>query len=241
MSAFAGQVAVVTGATGAVGRAIAERLIACGATTALVGRRRLALDELRVNSGVHGASVSCWPVDLTIESDIDAFAREIGDRYPHINVLVHAAGAIEFGGVEHGSALDFDTQYRVNLRAPYQLTQALLPRLVTCAGHIVFINSSAGISGKAGVSQYAATKHGLRALADSVRDEVNARGVRVTSLFLGRTASNMQAAVHRYQRQEYVPERLLQPDDVASLVVASLQLPRTAEVTDIHVRPMLKS
>ena len=78
-------------------------------------------------------------------------------------------------------------------------------------------------------------------MADSFRDEVNERGVRVLSVFVGRTASRMQAAVHEHEGRPYRPERLLQPDDVASMIVAALQLPRTAEVTDLHIRPMLKT
>ena len=91
------------------------------------------------------------------------------------------------------------------------------------------------------MAQYAATKHALRALADALREEVNERGVRVLSVFLGRTASRMQQAVHQHEKRPYNPGRLLQPSDVASMVLAALRLPRTAEVTDLHIRPMLKS
>ncbi len=235
------QIAVVTGATGGVGSAIAVRLLACGTSVALVGRSQQTLDILSADMPDAAAAATRWRVDLTSESDVETFAQQLKQTYPRIDILVHAAGTIAFGTVERGPVPDLDAQYRVNLRAPYQLTQALLPRMLTAGGHIVFINSSAGTGGRAGLSQYAATKHALRALADSLRDEVNARGIRVTSVFLGRTASAMQAAVHRHEGRRYLPKRLLQPDDVASIVVAALQLPRTAEVTDIHLRPMLKT
>ena len=78
------------------------------------------------------------------------------------------------------------------------------------------------------------------AVTDALREEVNERGVRVLSVFLGRTASRMQEAIHREEQRPYDPARLLQPADVASMVVAALALPRTAEVTDLHIRPMLK-
>ena len=80
-----------------------------------------------------------------------------------------------------------------------------------------------------------------KAVADSLRDECNASGVRVCSLYLGATATPMQAAIRAKQFREYKPQRLLQPDDVASLVTSVLALPRTAEVTDIMVRPMVKT
>jgi short-subunit dehydrogenase len=134
-----------------------------------------------------------------------------------------------------------DGQYRVNVRAPYLITQALLPKLKASRGQIVFINSTAGLTARAQVSQYAASKHALKALADSLRDEVNADGVSVLSVYPGRTASPMQAAVHQLEGRAYHPEKLMQAEDVAEIILSALALPRTAEVTDIQVRPSWKA
>ena len=112
--------------------------------------------------------------------------------------------------------------------------------LSTRQGQIVFINSSLALTARANVAQYAATKHALKAIADSLREEVNPKGMRVMSVFLGRTASPMQAAVHAMENRPYDPNRLLQPEDVASLVLYLLSLPRTAEITDITIRPLMK-
>jgi NADP-dependent 3-hydroxy acid dehydrogenase YdfG len=90
------------------------------------------------------------------------------------------------------------------------------------------------------VAQYAATKHALRAFTNSLRQEVNADSVRVLSVFLGRTATPMQQAIHAQEGKPYHSERLIQPEDVAAVVVNALSLPRTAEVTEIHMRPFLK-
>jgi NADP-dependent 3-hydroxy acid dehydrogenase YdfG len=84
------------------------------------------------------------------------------------------------------------------------------------------------------------TQHALKALADSLREEVNAEGLRVLSVFLGRTATPMRMAIHRMENRTYHPESLLQPEDVAAVVMIALSLPRTAEVTDIHIRPLSK-
>ena len=120
------------------------------------------------------------------------------------------------------------------------LTQALLPALRSVrAGGV--LNSTAGRRATAGSGQYAATKHGLAAVADSLRDEVNADGVRVLSVFLGRTATPMQAELSAKAGRAYDPERLLQPEDVAAAVLSAVTLPRTAELTDLVIRPMLKS
>ena len=88
-------------------------------------------------------------------------------------------------------------------------------------------------------SQYAATKHALKGVADSLRDEVNRDGVRVLSVFLGRTATSMQESVHRMEGKSYDPSRFIQPDDVAALVLNALCSPPTVELTNVHLRPAL--
>jgi NADP-dependent 3-hydroxy acid dehydrogenase YdfG len=103
---------------------------------------------------------------------------------------------------------------------------------------VVFINSSLGLGAKAQLAHYAASKHGLKALADGLRQEVNGDGIRVLSVFLGRTAGDMQRGVHAREGRVYEEDRLIQPGDVASVVLAALALSRTAEVTDVSIRPM---
>ena len=91
------------------------------------------------------------------------------------------------------------------------------------------------------MSGYAASKYALKALADALRAEVNALGLRVLSVYPGRTASRMQAEVHAAEGRPYRPETLMQPEDVAASILAALALPRTAELTDLHIRPALKA
>ena len=87
------------------------------------------------------------------------------------------------------------------------------------------------------VGLYAATKHGLRALADSLRDEVNHDGIRVLSVYLGRVAGPLQEEIHALEGKAYRPGELIQPEDVAGIVVHALALPSTAELTELDIRP----
>ena len=103
------------------------------------------------------------------------------------------------------------------------------------------MNSTVGLQARAGVGAYAASKHALRAVADALREEVNPDGVRVLSVYPGRTATPQQAAIHAEEGTPYRPERLLQPADVAAAVVHALTMDRTAEITDLRVRPMQKA
>ncbi len=237
---LAGQVAVVTGASSGVGKAIALALAQQKADLCLVGRHSETLDAIARTALIGSSQVFCYQADLALESDIRYLATRIEKDCEGVDILIHSAGFIDIGRIETASVEDLDRQYRVNLRAPYVLTQALLPTLRSSKGQIVFINSSVGLNARAGVGQYAATKHALKALADSLRDEVNTHGVRVLSVFLGRTATPMQEAVHKMEGKPYNPEYLLQSEDVAAVVVNALGLQRTAEVTDIHIRPFKK-
>ncbi|MEI9953258.1 MAG: SDR family NAD(P)-dependent oxidoreductase [Pseudomonadota bacterium] len=103
------------------------------------------------------------------------------------------------------------------------------------------MNSSVGLAASATLGPYAATQHALKALADALRAEVNAAGVRVLSVYPGRTATALMLARFSMEGRAYRPELLLQPEDVANVVISSLALPRTAEVTNINIRPMVKS
>jgi NAD(P)-dependent dehydrogenase (short-subunit alcohol dehydrogenase family) len=184
--------------------------------------------------------VVSYAADVGRATDIDGVAAKLRADFAQADLLVHCAGAIALGTVEEAQVQDLDRQYETNVRGPFLLTKALLPLLKVREGQVVFVNSTAGLVARAGVSHYAASKHALRALAESLREEVNPDGVRVLSVFLGRTATPMQAGLHEAEGKPYAPERLIQPDDVASIVLCALSLPRTAEVTEIRVRPMKK-
>ena len=162
------------------------------------------------------------------------------DDFGGVDVLVHSAGEFVRSSVAAASLADFDLQYQCNLRAPFALTQCFLPSVSARKGQIVFINSTAGLQAPACISQYAATKHGLKALADSLREEINYLGVRVVSIYLGRTATPMQARIHQLEGRVYHPEKLIQPAEVGNLVVDILSTGREAEIIDVRIRPLAK-
>ena len=116
-----------------------------------------------------------------------------------------------------------------------------LPLLRAGSGQVVFINSSSGLRARARSGQFAATQHAMKAVADSLREEVNADGIRVLSVFPGRTATPRTEQLFREERKVYRPELLMQPEDVAAMVVHSLKMPRTCEITEISMRPLFKS
>jgi len=235
-----GRLAAVTGASSGIGRAIALALAHRGARICAIGRNPVTLAE--TVAGIRPFSdVTGFQIDLTSDQSFEPLVRHL-EGVGKLDLLVHGAGVIHQDPTEQARIEDLDLQYATNIRAPYLLTQRLLSLLTAARGQVVFINSTLGLNAKrAEIGQYAATKHALRAIADSLREELNPKGVRVLSVYLGRTATPMQEALLREEKKDYHPEVLLQPEDVASVVVHALTLPATAEVTDISIRPMRKS
>jgi short-subunit dehydrogenase len=235
-----GSVCVVTGASSGIGRSLAVALARRGASVWAIGRSSRRLDDLAAEVGEVDGRVRPLLADLERDGEVEAAARAILAGGERVDVLVHSAAVIVPGPFEVAATAEFDRQYRVNLRAPFVLTQLLLPALRRARGQVVFVNSSAGLTAAANNAQYAATKHGLKALADSLRQEVNPDGVRVLTVYPGRTATPMQELIHESEGRSYRPEFLLRPEDVVDVVLSALALPRTGEVTEVSVRPISK-
>lgn len=237
---FSGQVAMVTGSSSGVGKALALALAARGATLCLLGRDLHRLHKVRDEIGAKWNRSQCYPLDLTHDSDIQELQWQVQHDFGNVDILIHSAGVIRLGAVKCALIEDFDLQYRINVRAAFSLSQAMLPLLKAHCGQFVFVNSFAGLTGNANTPQYSATKHAMTAIANSLREEVNPIGLRVLNLFIGCTATPMQVALHAAAEKPYRPERFLQPNDIASVVLNALSLPRTAEITEIKLRPLIK-
>ncbi len=224
-------VGLVTGASSGIGAAIAHGLAETGAHVLASGRDR---DKLaRVTAGWDG-QIDTVAADITTAAGLEAVRALVAQR-GQLDVVVLGSGIYE-------RSSDPDAlmrQFIANVHGPYALLQAVRPLLVASKGLVIFINSTQGLAASPGVGQFAATQHAMRALADSMRAEVNSLGVRVTTIFLGRTATARQAAIFATEQRSYTPERLIQPKDVASVVVSLMMLPQTSEVTEIMMRPRL--
>ncbi|MEU5976043.1 SDR family oxidoreductase [Streptomyces sp. NPDC047315] len=223
---------VITGAGSGIGAAVAARLHARGDDLVLMARDAGRAKEIAAR----------YPGARTLVADLSDPDRiswalshqQVPDR---VDSLLHVAGVVDLGPVADLRPVTWHHQLNTNLVAPAELTRLLLPQLRVSQGHVVFVNSGAGLRASAEWSAYAASKHGLKALADSLRAEEHDNGVRVTSVYPGRTASPMQAKVHSQEGKEYDPARWIDPESVATAVVTAIDLPRDAEINDLTVRP----
>jgi short-subunit dehydrogenase len=223
---------LITGAGSGIGAAFARRLQKRGDDIVLLAR----------DAGRARQLAASFPGASTLVGDLSqpgrlSWALSKQSLPERIDSLVHVAGVVDLGSVADLPPALWEQQLAVNLVAPAELTRLLLPVLRVSRGHVVFVNSSAGLTANAGWAAYAASKHGLRALADALRAEEAEHGVRVTTVYPGRTATPMQERVHQQEGREYDAERFIDPDSVATTLITALDLPRDALITDLTVRP----
>lgn len=230
---------LVTGATSGIGAAIAQAFARTEARVFLTGRsrKRLAAAARRIPAGrVAGTALA----DLRSLEELNALASSVSRRMRRLDVLVHSAGEYSSTDLHSQDAESLNRLFEINVRAPYLLIQALLPLLKRARGQIVVLNSSVIRSSGEGVAAYKATKHALVGLTDSLRQELNLHGIRVSSLYPGRTATPQMRRIYAQKGEPYAPGLLMQPREVAQLVVSLTELPARIEVTDIHLRSVTR-
>lgn len=223
---------LITGAGSGIGAAVTRRLLERGDDLWLLARDAGRAKELAAE----------YPGAHTLVGDLaepERLSWAFGHQAPpdRLDSLLHIAGVVDLGPVGELTPKIWQHTLAANLVAPAELTRLLLPQLRLSHGHVLFVNSGAGLSANADWSAYAASKHGLRALADALRHEEHGNGVRVTTVYPGRTATPMQEKVHRQEGKDYDAARWIDAESVATTVLTALDLPRDAEVTDLTVRP----
>jgi len=217
--------ALITGAAGGIGSAIAT-VLAPTHTLLLAGRPSGRLDAV-----AERLDATTFPLDLTDSAEIEA-ACEIVDE---LDVLVHNAGVSIPGRVAESNVDEWRATFAVNLFGPVDLTLALLPALRRAKGRVVFINSGAGRNVSPGMASYSASKFALRAFADSLRaDEPE---LRVTTIYPGRTDTDMQRELVAFEGGTYDPANFLKPETVAAVVANAVATPPDGHIHEVVIRP----
>ena len=219
--------ALVTGASRGLGAAIARKL-ASDHHVYLGGRSAESLGSIAAEL----PEATAWPVDLTDHAAVVGAAAS----FDSLNVLVHNAGVAALGTVQQSSIEDWRSQFESNVLAVVALTQALLPALRKANGHVVLINSGAGLRVNPGWGAYAASKFALRAFGDALRQEEPS--LRVTSVHPGRIDTDMQRTIVEHEGKEYDGGQFLRADTVALAVRNAIDTPADAHPTELVLKPV---
>lgn len=226
----AAPIALVTGATSGIGHEIARDLARTHVVYA-VGRDPERLATL----GGFDDEGSIVPIEADI-NDPDALAALVGEL-DRLDVLVHSAGVVGQAHVAETPREEWMRQLTTNVVAPAELTRLTLPLLRASKGTVIFIGSGAGTRASANLGAYAATKHALRALADSLRLEEAEAGVRVSTIAPGQVDTPMQEAMQEQLGRAYVGSRYIRAESVARTVRFVVDAPADAQLTDLSIRP----
>ncbi len=227
MSPFSlvGRVAIVTGASRGIGRAVSVGLAEAGADVALVGRDRAALDETvaAVATANPQARTAVFEADVTDAAAVDAFVAATVAEFGRVDIAVANAGQAVDGLLMRTKAADFAKMIDVNLTSAFHLVAAVTkPMMKQRAGSIVLMSSIVGVSGNAGQVAYASAKAGLLGLAKSVAKELGSRNVRVNAVAPGIIETAMTESMPEKARAHYLASIALgragTPEDVSGVV-----------------------
>jgi len=228
-------VALVTGASRGIGRAVAVRLARAGCRVAGVARSASDLEQTaQLAAAEGGAALLAVPADVTSDAALEDAVRVIRERLGRITVLINNAGvAPARGSVLKTPLLAWDRTLATCLRAPMVLVRLVLPDMLAHGGGaIINIASVAGKHGRAGEAAYAAAKFGLLGFTQSLFAEVRAQGIKVTAICPGLVDTAFIPPNKRVERS-----RFLQPSDVAEAVYDVLASPARTCPTEIVLEP----
>jgi 3-oxoacyl-[acyl-carrier protein] reductase len=223
-----GRIALVTGASGGIGRAIALALSAAGASVAIgYGASDAAAHHLAGQITAAGGQAAALSADLAYAAEVIRLAEEAEETFGPVDVLVNNAGVGRLQPLESIAIEDYDETMAVNLRAPFLLSQRLVPGMAQRGfGRVLFMSSVAAFTGGIVGPHYAASKAGLHGLTHSLAARYAASGVTVNAIAPALiTDTGMLPDVEDELRQRVPVGRLGRPAEVADLVLAVLRNP----------------
>lgn len=228
------QVALITGASRGIGRAIALRLAQVGATTVLAARTVTDLHTVAEEIQRGGHETMSIPTDVTNDQQLETLVQKSVERFGYVDILINNAG----GGtprtlIAKAQVRDWEWTLRTNLWATMYLTRLVLPHMIQRrTGVIINIGSLAGLTGRAGESAYAAAKFGVRGFSQALFEEVREFGIKVCTIYPGYVDTALIPPNRRVDR-----DKMISPQDVAEAVLSIVITSPRSCPTDIVLQP----
>ncbi len=228
-----GKVTIVTGGSRGIGRAIALALGREGAAVVLAARSMERLGEVADLVRKAGGRGEPVVTELTDEGSIRRLVQVTRDTFGRLDILVNNAGTTHSARLEETRTEDLDRCWAINARAPFLLCREALPLLRQAeSGYIINISSVVGVKGYPLQSAYTASKHAVRGMSIALAEELRGTNIRVHVLCPGAVATSMVQNV----RPDIKPEDLIQPDEIAELVLYLVTHQGNAVVDELHIR-----
>jgi len=227
------KVAIVTGASRGIGRAVALALATCGASIVLAARAKNELQNTAdavQNAGGHPLLV---PVEMTDENSLKNLIATTEKTFSRLDILINNAGITHSSPFEQTTTEDFDRCIAVNARGPYILCREAIHLLKKAdPGYIVNISSVVGVKGYPLQTAYTASKHALRAISNALAEEYKKENIRVHVICPGGVDTEMVTRV----RPDIRREDLIAPQEIAELVLYLVTHRGNGVVDEIHIR-----
>jgi len=228
-----GKVAIVTGASRGIGKAISLAMAKEAATVILAARAVDKMNETAKLVTAAGGKAQIIPTELTDERSIKILVKATGERFGRLDILVNNAGITHSARLEETLTRDYDRCLSINARAPFILCREALPLLKKAeAAYIINIASVVGVKGYPLQSAYTASKHALRGMTISLSEELRGSNIRVHLLCPGGVDTELVQNV----RPDIKKQDLMQPEEIAELVLYLLTHKGNAVVDELHIR-----
>ncbi len=209
---FTGKVVVITGATGALGRVVAQQFYEAGATLALSAPNATHLDQLFATLALDPQHLLVGGIDLSQPSDAERLALAVGEKFGRVDALVNTVGGFKAGTPVHETPVEeWEYMLTLNLRSAFLVSRAIVPLLLRSGGGaIVHVSGHAGLAGFAGASGYCSAKAGLIRLVEVLSAELKTQGINVNCVLPGTidTPANRSARPDADFSQWVAPEAI---------------------------------
>jgi NADP-dependent 3-hydroxy acid dehydrogenase YdfG len=243
-----GTVALITGASSGIGAATARALAEQGASVALAARRKERLDDLAKEIEAQGGRSLVIEADVTQQSEAEATVEQTVKELGRIDILVNNAGVMLLGPIENAPLEEWERMVHVNLLGVLYVAHAALPHLLKAAedssrgvADMINISSVAGRVARSGSGVYNATKFGVVAFSESLRQEVTKRHLRVAVVEPGAVAteltSHMREEARQQSQQRFAGVERMTAEDIADAIAYIVTRPRRVAINEVLIRP----